>query len=424
MLNYTTLFNNERTFMIKYLNKKYGNHKKVPSDMSPRLNFKQFFTPQKYSQVMIDALNIKTPKKIIDLAIGGGSLLVEAIKKWKDATYYGNDIDKTCCKNICENHDNIKKCFNEDIFERNSISKIRKKTGKVDLCVGNPPFDLIKQDKNIREILKNNNLDKLYKSDFIPAEVIFILQCFEILSKDGTLALILPDGFFVNSYLEKFRDFLITNYKIEKIVELPSNIFKKTDAKTHILILNKSKPSNDISITLIKDLNSIQITKEQAINRMDYNFYSIANKYNKYKNISNLDIEFVRGKSKYLIKNIKYNHILHTTSFSNGNIVSNNLRTTKQLLKYKDKIAQAGDIIIARVGSSCLGKVGMVEKGYFVATDCVFIIRVKDIKMRNDIFKLLQSKDGQEWIKANSKGVAAKHITLKDIKKFPISKMI
>ena len=410
----------ESTFMIEYTDKIYSPKKKVPKDMSPRFCFKQFFTPQKYSRVMIDSLEINSPRTIIDLAIGGGALLSEAVKRWESSIYYGNDIDKRCSRNIHDNHTHIKKCFTSDVFKEKSISSIIKEIGKVDLCLGNPPFHLIKQNKDIKNILIKYELDKQYNSDNIPAEVIFILQCLEILCDNGTLALILPDGFFVNSHLKYFREFLIENYHIQKVVDLPNNIFEKTDAKTHILILKKAKFFN-CNITLIKNNNnSIQITKEEAVNRMDFDFYNIANQYKKYKTISSLNVQFSRGKSKYLIDGIKSHHILHTTNFSKGKIFSNNLITTNKLAKYKNQIAQPGDIIFARVGSNCLGKVGLVKKGYFVATDCIFVIRIKDTKLRKFIYDSLISDEGKKWIQANSKGVAAKHITLEDIKRFPI----
>lgn len=39
------------------------------------------------------------------------------------------------------------------------------------------------------------------------------------------------------------------------------------------------------------------------------------------------------------------------------------------------------------------------------------------------MYKSLLSNEGQDWIKSNSKGVAARHITLEDIKKFPLFKI-
>lgn len=96
-----------------------------------------------------------------------------------------------------------------------------------------------------KRILEKYDLNVYNKSEYIPAEVIFILQCLDILDKEGTLSIILPDGFFVNRYLQRFRNFLLSKYKIEKVIELPSNIFKKTDAKTHILILKNTFDSNE-----------------------------------------------------------------------------------------------------------------------------------------------------------------------------------
>lgn len=393
--------------------------KKAIKDMTLHHSFKQFFTPQKYSNVMINALKISQPKKVIDLAMGEGSLLIEAMRKWENIKYVGNDLDSICCQKICAKHRQIK-CFNEDIFLKSTIEKIERNIGKVDLCLGNPPFDLIRQKEDIKIILKDYNLDKLYNTEYIPAELIFILQCLTILKNNGTLALILPDGFFVNSYLKKFRQFLLANYSVQKVIELPHSIFKKTDAKTHVLILQKTSPISDkITISSIENYDEIEITNLEAINRMDYSFYKVFDMYKNYNSLSNLDIQFLRGKSKFLIKDIDEKYILHTTNFSDGNVFSNNLRTPKALGQYSGKIAMSGDIVIARVGSYCLGKIGIVEKGYFVATDCLFILRIKDIKLRNTILNLLNSTDGQMWIKANSKGVAARHITLDDIKRFP-----
>lgn len=386
--------------------------------------FRQFFTPQKYSQVMIENLDINTPKKILDLSMGEGSLLIEAMKVWNNSEFIGNDIDKNCCDNIKRVYIDKIVCFNENIFKQTAIEKILKNTGKVDLCLANPPFHLIPQDEDTKRILEKYDLSVYNKSEFIPAEVIFILQCLDILDNKGTLSIILPDGFFVNTYLQRFRNFLLNNYKIEKIIELPSNIFKKTDAKTHILILKNMFALNEnIKLESIENNKKILIDKKEAIYRMDYSYYSVLRNYNN-KSImisdKRLYVEFLRGKPKYLLKNINDEYILHTTNFSKTKIFNNNLESPEILLPSSDKIAMAGDIVLARVGTCCLGKIGMVENGYFIATDCVFLVRIKDINLRNKVFELLKSKFGQDWIKANSKGVSAKHITMEDFKKFPL----
>lgn len=415
--------NNESSIMVEYLDTLKMQNKALPSMTMSKI-FRQFFTPQKYSQIMIENLNVDTPKKILDLSMGEGSLLIEAMKTWKNSEFIGNDIDINCCKKIKKNYSNIV-CFNENIFKLSSVLKIKEKVGKVDLCLANPPFHLIIQDENTRKILQIYNLEEFYKSVRIPAEIIFILQCLEILNNGGTLSIILPDGFFVNAYLREFRNFLLSTYKIEKLIELPNNIFEKTDAKTHILILKKEKYNNqDLILYSVSTDKEIKIKKSEALNRMDYSYYDYIKRTfsesNKLLAIKSFDVKFVRGKAKYLIKDIDNKYILHTTNFSKGSIFFNQLRTPKKLLAYEERLAIPGDIVVARVGSYCIGKIGIVEKGFFVATDCVFLVRIKNKDLRSKVFQLLKSELGQEWIKANSKGVSAKHITMEDFKKFPI----
>ena len=48
------------------------------------------------------------------------------------------------------------------------------------------------------------------------------------------------------------------------------------------------------------------------------------------------------------------------------------------------------------------------------------VIRIQDDSLRNIIYHSLKSEMGQKWIQSHAKGVAARHITLEEIAKFPI----
>lgn len=385
--------------------------------------YKQFFTPDKYSQIMISKLPVDKPEHIVDLAIGEGALLIEASKRWPNAKLFGNDIDPLCCDVIHSNNKRVE-CHNLDIFSEISIQRLIQEIGRVDLCIGNPPFDLIEQNVDIKKILSMFALKTFYKSKYIPAEIIYILQCLRILKQDGLLSLILPDGFFVNNTLQNFRKFLLTNFTVLEIIELPIDIFEKTKAKTHILILKNTlllyPEKQSIKLSDSSTSRSLMINFAEAIERMDYNFYHSRLHYNSCKKLSDFDVEIIRGKAKFLLNDLDSSHILHTTNFRDCKKFISKLKNCDTLSAHKERIAKKGDIVIPRVGTNILGRVGYVEDGYFVATDCIFLIRVKNKTHRKLIFRTLQSEFGKQWILSISKGVGARHITLKDIVNLPI----
>jgi len=387
--------------------------------MTINLNkYKQFFTPKKYSKLLIEHTNFLNPSKIIDLTMGEGALLIEASKKWNNSQIFGNDIDAKYYKNK-KDLDFIN-FYNHDIFLNSSIKKLLKEIGQVDICLANPPFHLIEQSKSIKSILNNFLLDMYSNSKYVPSEVIFILQAIQILKKEGVLSIILPDGFFVNNSLQPFRKFLLENYHVLKVIELPIEIFEHTKAKTHIMII-KNTTGMFNTITLGNALNSdnILITKEEAIRRMDYGFYQKSNPKN-LKILEEFNIEIIRGTPRYKLKGIEKTWILHTTNFKKSSLFHSPLKSTHLVEKYIHRVAKKDDIIIPRVGSNILGRVGIVEVGYFIATDCIFIIRVKNKADRENIKYTLESEFGKEWIHSISKGVGARHITLQDIVKLPI----
>ena len=83
------------------------------------IKYKQFFTPKKYSQLLIENTKFHNPLKIIDLTMGEGSLLIEASKKWNNSQILGNDIDSK----YYENNKNLNfiDFYNYDIFLSSSI---------------------------------------------------------------------------------------------------------------------------------------------------------------------------------------------------------------------------------------------------------------------------------------------------------------
>nr|HCI8830078.1 hypothetical protein [Klebsiella quasipneumoniae] len=110
--------------------------------------------------------------------------------------------------------------------------------------------------------------------------------------------------------------------------------------------------------------------------------------------------------------------IIHSSSFYNDfSLFENNNDSAENGSAVQ---AVKGDVVVPRVGTRCLGKVGIIRNGSFSITDCVFVIKASEYECGEMVAAALKSKFGVDWIKSISKGIGAQYITLNDIKKLPL----
>jgi type I restriction enzyme M protein len=383
----------------------------------------RFYTEQSISSLLIDSLNVSSPRVILDLGIGEGSLTRAAYKKWSKANFFGIDIDT----------ERIKKTLHELPYvtiktangvDNNIISKLNIKVGSVDVAVCNPPYLKIKKDKKYDNLFKNAQLHNCHKLKYYTSDLIFLAHNLRILKPCGVLGIILPDGLLTGQDFKLFRHDLLTNHTIKSIIQLPDKIFNKTEARTHILIVQKGKKTNYKEVNLfLSDKNGICIDSQKVntahlLNRMDFTYH----KWEREESTSNLTLgcinaDIKRGSYSYkLLKDTNCNYF-HTTTFQNKNVHSfkNNIYNSDKI------VAQKGDILIARVGKRCIGKFSLVRSGRILISDCVYRVRVKK-EYLPIVLKALESNKGREWFKVNSHGVCALVISKKDLLNFPLYK--
>jgi hypothetical protein len=77
-----------------------------------------------------------------------------------------------------------------------------------------------------------------------------------------------------------------------------------------------------------------------------------------------------------------------------------------------------GDVVVPRVGTRCLGKVGIIRNGSFSITDCVFVIKASEYECGEMVAAALKSKFGVDWIKSISRHWSAVH-NIKHYKNYP-----
>ena len=370
----------------------------------------RFYTHETFSRLLISNINIKNPLSIVDLGVGEGALYTAAIKKWENANFYLADNDKRKLNNLIKLYPNYN-YFHFDLFSKKFIDFIDKYGTSFEVGICNPPFLSIRSNKYIKEIFYRSNLEKTFQKSPLTSYLVFLAGNLLLLKKQGQLGIILPDSMLTRCDYKAFREDLLNNYDIKTIIELPDKIFSKTEAKTHILIIesdnNCSTEIGVVSSNLIGNLSEpIMINKNKLIDRMDYSYHSFFSNKTSSDLVSfkDLGVEIIRGRqSKIELENqrIKF---FHTTNFKKKilTLINSKVKATPQTRK--------GDVLIARVGKRSIGKVALVHSGNQVISDCVFILRVKS-KNRRIIWKYLNSIEGYKSLKALSHGVCSKVIS-------------
>lgn len=229
----------------------------------------EFYTPQQISSILseivtLDSQEPKTGKKakldkVLDMACGSGSLLLNVRKKMKDSNgsigkIYGQEKNITTYNLARMNmllhgmKDTEFEIYHGDTLENqwpvlNELNPSKKV--EFDAIVANPPFSLRWEPT---EALADDFRFKSYGlAPKSAADFAFLLHGFHFLAKEGTMAIILPHGvLFRGGAEEKIRTKLLKDNHIDTVIGLPSNLFYSTGIPVCILILKKCKKHDDV----------------------------------------------------------------------------------------------------------------------------------------------------------------------------------
>ncbi|MEC4036818.1 type I restriction-modification system subunit M [Myroides odoratimimus] len=236
----------------------------------------EFYTPQRLSDILseIVTLDSQEPKlgrkknldKVIDFACGSGSLLLNVRKNIVDeggtvGQIYGQEKNITTYNLARMNmllhgvktnefeifHGDTLKNDWDMLSEPNPAKKV-----EFDAIVANPPFSL-KWDASeaMGEDFRFKGYGLAPKS---AADFAFLLHGFHYLSKQGTMAIILPHGvLFRGGAEERIRTKLLKDNNIDAIIGLPSNLFYSTGIPVCIIVLKKCKKEDDVLVINASD---------------------------------------------------------------------------------------------------------------------------------------------------------------------------
>ncbi|MCK6616349.1 MAG: type I restriction-modification system subunit M [Cyclobacteriaceae bacterium] len=229
----------------------------------------EFYTPQRISDILssIVILDSQDPSKgekkkierVLDFACGSGSLLLNVRKKMLEAggtigKIYGQEKNITTynlarmnmllhgvkdTEFVIHHGDTLVNDW-EILNEINPSKKI-----EFDAIVANPPFSYRwEPSEEMGQDFRFKSYGLAPKS---AADFAFLLHGFHFLSKEGTMAIILPHGvLFRGGSEEKIRRKLLEDGNIDTVIGLPANLFFSTGIPVCILVLKKCKKFDDV----------------------------------------------------------------------------------------------------------------------------------------------------------------------------------
>ncbi|GAA1858929.1 type I restriction-modification system subunit M [Myceligenerans crystallogenes] len=216
----------------------------------------EYYTPQEVSELLarITVVGKTSVNKVYDPACGSGSLLLKFRKVLgKDGVrqgYFGQEINLTTY-NLCRInmflHDVNYEQF--DIAHGDTlIEPAHWDDEPFEAIVSNPPYS-IKWEGDANPLLID---DLRYTPAGVlapksKADLAFTMHMLHWLAVNGTAAIVeFPGVLYRGGAEQKIRKYLIDNNYVDAVIQLPPDLFFGTTIATCIIVLKKSKKTNDV----------------------------------------------------------------------------------------------------------------------------------------------------------------------------------
>ena len=150
--------------------------------------------------------------------------------------------------------------------------------GGFDVVIGNPPYVNMKRIKNEKE-RKFFQVNYKTARNMCDLYSIFTEKVATLLKSNGLLGFIFSNSWLGLNAFSSFREFLLKDVTVTKLVELPEKVFADATVKTCICIYSNTKPDENTEIDLFKCddkqnfiSKGFSISYKELLQNTDYNF--------------------------------------------------------------------------------------------------------------------------------------------------------
>lgn len=217
----------------------------------------EYYTPQEVSELLakITVAGKTEVNKVYDPACGSGSLLLKFAKVLGHGNvkegFYGQEINLTTY-----NLARINMFLHDVPFEKFDIAHGDTLTDPAHMddepfqaIVSNPPYSIAWAGDSDATLIN----DERYAPAGVlapksKADMAFVMHILHWLAVDGTAAIVeFPGVLYRGGAEKKIREYLVTNNFVDAVIQLPPDLFFGTTIGTCIIVLKKSKTTNDIA---------------------------------------------------------------------------------------------------------------------------------------------------------------------------------
>ena len=229
----------------------------------------EYFTPRHIVKTMVRLVNPQIGEKIYDPFCGTGGFLIETFrhiernmvggnpklqKILREETIYGNEITNTA--RITKMNMILAGDGHSNIHMQDSLANpayldniVRNEEGEICRDAENNIM-LSKDDYDGYDVVITNmpysqktNYGSLYDVPSTNGDSICVQHCMKAinsLSKNGRMALVVPEGFLFRKDLAKMREYMLERCELQSIISLPQGVFLPyTGVKTNIIYATK-----------------------------------------------------------------------------------------------------------------------------------------------------------------------------------------
>ena len=226
-----------------------------------RRKFAQFFTPPSIASIMADWVSEKSPKLVLDPALGTGILARAVGKRLPNTKIVGYEIDPA----VAVAAKKATSLAGIDVEIREADFLDTNLDEKFDGVIANPPYlrhhDLPNSAQRIAQI---GSACDIRLSGLTNAYALFLLDCCRRLNAGGRLAFIIPTEWTNSNFGKPIKEYLLKNGFLRAIIYVchTNTIFEDALTTSSILLVEKSDTPPSVVKTLF-------VASETELPRLD-----------------------------------------------------------------------------------------------------------------------------------------------------------